>query len=226
MSKGNQATWDLFVLYQKFYKTLYAATRLLPDGSRQVVDLFDEKALDRVTRELADVLESAFRQRIEKGESDPRLTAAIGKAMQEIAFPLERHNKHPNVKCRYITHDIIPTDQIESLDSVNKLLNLLKEEGVNMIFPTKDEDIKIVAFHLAPKPQSLAYTKQQENDKSLPRDLITLEVAVAKFQISRATIKRLIGDNKITSYRPPNSPKNAKHFVSESEVGKYYLRKP
>ena len=156
MAENKKIDWDLFDLYQKFYNTLYAATKQLPDGSRQLSDLFDEKALGQVTRDLADVLESAMSQRIKKGETDPRLTAAIGKAMNTIAFPPERHNEHPNLKCRYVTHDIISTDEIESYDSVNSLLKPLKEEGVDMTFPAKDEDIKIVAFHPAPKPQPLS----------------------------------------------------------------------
>ena len=52
-----------------------------------------------------------------------------------------------------------------------------------------------------------------------PKDLITLEVAVKKYVVSRSTLKRAIGDERLMSYRPKGSAENAKHQVSEAAVG-------
>ena len=52
-----------------------------------------------------------------------------------------------------------------------------------------------------------------------PKDLITLEVAVKKYVVSRSTLKRAIDDDRLTSYRRKGCAKNAKHQVSEAAVG-------
>ena len=57
-----------------------------------------------------------------------------------------------------------------------------------------------------------------------PKDLLRIVVAIQKFHVSRATVKRAIKDGKIKSYRLPKSPKNSPHLVSESEVASYFPR--
>lgn len=56
----------------------------------------------------------------------------------------------------------------------------------------------------------------------LPNDLIRITVAIQKFHVSKATIKRNIKGGTIKSYRLLNSPKNSHHLVSESELAKLF----
>lgn len=58
----------------------------------------------------------------------------------------------------------------------------------------------------------------------LPNDAIRIYVAIQKFRVSRVTIKRAIKKGIIKSYRPPNTPKNSPHIVSESELERHYQR--
>lgn len=66
----------------------------------------------------------------------------------------------------------------------------------------------------------LASTKQNgEKGKSQPpNDLIKSCVAVKKFSVSRATLKRAVKDKKLKSYRPPRAPRNSPHLFSEKEI--------
>lgn len=59
-----------------------------------------------------------------------------------------------------------------------------------------------------------------------PSDLITLYVAVEKYETSRATLKRAIEDGRLQTYRPENAAKNAAHRVSESAVARFWRARP
>lgn len=69
------------------------------------------------------------------------------------------------------------------------------------------------------------FISELERSAGPPRDLITLEIAVADYLVSRSTLKRRIKAKTIKSYRPKNSPKNAKHIVSRAEIEQYCQRK-
>ena len=55
-----------------------------------------------------------------------------------------------------------------------------------------------------------------------PQDLITLCVAVKEYHVSRATLKRLIKNKQLHSYRPAKAPKNSPHIVSRAEIESRY----
>ena len=49
-------------------------------------------------------------------------------------------------------------------------------------------------------------------------DLISSEVAVREFCVSRSTLKRAVARGKLRDYRPKNSPANAAYRLSRAEV--------
>ena len=61
--------------------------------------------------------------------------------------------------------------------------------------------------------------------EEIPEDLITLEVAVADYLVSRSTLKRHIKAKTIKSYRPKKSPNNAKHIIRRTDIEHFYQRK-
>lgn len=61
-------------------------------------------------------------------------------------------------------------------------------------------------------------TEGQNTCLRVPGDLITLTVAITRYQVSKATLKRAIEDGRIISYRPPNAATNSPHKVSESDI--------
>lgn len=68
-------------------------------------------------------------------------------------------------------------------------------------------------------------TEASDEADSFPDDIITLNVAVQKFIVSRSTLKRRIKTGAIKSYRPKNAPPNSPQFVSYSEVANIYPKK-
>ncbi len=76
--------------------------------------------------------------------------------------------------------------------------------------------------------KTAAPTDDQDDYVSEPKwpdDLITLEIAVKKFLVSRSTLKRKIKQKKLQSYRPENCAVNHIHQVSEKEVGSFHLKR-
>lgn len=69
------------------------------------------------------------------------------------------------------------------------------------------------------------FISELERSAGPPGDLITLEIAVADYLVSRSTLKRRIEAKTIKSYRPKNSPKNAKHLIRRTDIERYYQRK-
>jgi hypothetical protein len=65
-------------------------------------------------------------------------------------------------------------------------------------------------------------TMKARRKTKAPNDLITLLVAEKEFEVSRTTLKRAIKDGRLKSYRPQNSPKNAPHKVSRTQVTSYW----
>lgn len=51
-----------------------------------------------------------------------------------------------------------------------------------------------------------------------PKQPISLEVAVGQFSVSRATLKRMIAQGRLKSYRPENAPYNAPHIIDAVEL--------
>ena len=60
--------------------------------------------------------------------------------------------------------------------------------------------------------------------ESKPKHLISAAVAVKEFSISRATIKRLIAEGKLKTYRK-SSHKNAPHLIDAVEIAALYPRR-
>jgi hypothetical protein len=58
-----------------------------------------------------------------------------------------------------------------------------------------------------------------------PSDLIATKVAVARFSVSRTTLKRHVALGTLKSYRPPNAAKNAEHLFRESDLQSRFGRK-
>ena len=62
----------------------------------------------------------------------------------------------------------------------------------------------------------------EELNGEKPNDLITLDIVVQKYIVSRTTIKRNIKKGEFMSYRPKNAANNSPHFVSEKDVAARY----
>ncbi len=58
---------------------------------------------------------------------------------------------------------------------------------------------------------------------SSPDDLVSTEVAISEYATSRATIRRMVKDGKLSDYRPPGSPKNATFRLSRAELGQLFV---
>jgi hypothetical protein len=61
--------------------------------------------------------------------------------------------------------------------------------------------------------------------KRTPNDLIRLVVAIQRYSVSRATLKRAIENGQIKSHRPVKSKNNSPHLVSESEIASHFPRR-
>jgi hypothetical protein len=72
------------------------------------------------------------------------------------------------------------------------------------------------------RKRSTQNTMKARRKTKAPNDLITLLVAEKEFEVSRTTLKRAIKDDRLKSYRPQNSPKNAPHKVSRTQVTSYW----
>jgi hypothetical protein len=57
------------------------------------------------------------------------------------------------------------------------------------------------------------------------KDAIRLSVAIEKFQVSRATLRRAIAKGDLKSYRSENVPAPVPHLVSEAELERLYPRR-
>jgi len=78
-----------------------------------------------------------------------------------------------------------------------------------------DDDIDVLADML----DSL------QSPSPFPNDLITLEVAVHDYNVTRITLLRYIWKHTLKSYRSPNLPENAPHLVSRAEVAQKRSKK-
>ncbi len=58
-----------------------------------------------------------------------------------------------------------------------------------------------------------------------PNDLMTLTVAVQKFDVSKSTLRRSIKDGRLKNYNTKNESKSSLVMISESEVAKHWPRK-
>ena len=97
------------------------------------------------------------------------------------------------------------------LTQAEKLFKELKLEAAKDLLSNKVVSNDVIDALLAAVPEK-------------PKDLITLEVAVKKYAVSRSTLKRAIDDDRLTSYRRKGCAKNAKHQVSEAAVGRLWPR--
>ena len=75
------------------------------------------------------------------------------------------------------------------------------------------------------KKQNGTGQKAEASGDKQASDLITLQVAVSKFYVSKVTLRRAIKNGRLRNYRDSGKPKNSAILVSESEVGTRWPRK-
>lgn len=68
-------------------------------------------------------------------------------------------------------------------------------------------------------------TKTTATRQPQPNDLISLLVAVKDYSVSRGTLKRMIKDGRLKSYRGRKAHTNSPHFVSRAAIEKFYTKK-
>ena len=74
--------------------------------------------------------------------------------------------------------------------------------------------------------QWAAYAEEQLRllDAKQPDDLIASRIALTRFAVSRATLKRCVANGALKSYRKLSAPKNAEHIFSEAELDARFER--
>lgn len=104
--------------------------------------------------------------------------------------------------------------------------NILTDTGeTHPVFKQENESGKhYIESALADVKADPASKQQTGENKKLPTDLISTCVAVQKFFVSRATLKRNVKDGELKSYRPSNSPKNQTHIFSEADIASRWPR--
>lgn len=58
-----------------------------------------------------------------------------------------------------------------------------------------------------------------------PRDLITLDVAITDYEVSRSTLQRKIHEGSLTSHRDKHLPQNSRHLIRRADIEPYYRRR-
>ena len=121
-----------------------------------------------------------------------------------------------------------------------RVLNLIYIKG-NLLLPVKDQSFfvreineylntycnHVTITRIEEFQAGIEFEPEAERKKNtiIPDNLITLAVAAKEFHVSTVTLKRLIKEKKIKSYRPKGVAGNSKHLVDAKVIAAYYPRR-
>jgi hypothetical protein len=150
------------------------------------------------------------------GTEEARLTATGQKARQAAEAGKTRelldllHRRGPTFRGLTI-HGHGRTEKLRTVKVVSEPAAPLQVEVVNK-------------GPLAAIADTLAKWFEQQA-KEVPDDLITMDLALAEFETTEATIRRKIEKGQLRDYRPPGAPKNSKLLLSRGELARAFGRK-
>lgn len=76
-----------------------------------------------------------------------------------------------------------------------------------------------------PTPGHVSSADATQEKVRQPDDVASLAVAIQQFQVSRLTLRRLINDGRIKSYRRKGAARNAGHRVSLAAIGRLFQKR-
>ena len=160
---------------------------------------FDPSAVVQTLDRIADLLDGA-------GE---RLSGRVRAAIVELWQP----NREPPPACVWYTHAVRIAHDKELGAHLGSAAGAVGEVLSGNTTPTEAaRRIRVMTGWLERQDKGAAL------DTATPDDLVTTLVAVEKFRVSRATLKRYVHKGKLRSYRPDKCPRNAQHCFSMAEL--------